>query len=102
MRAGYRFKCRRDFFAAGTEFARALGILGDGAFKLFAHACLKADRASGRMVFERADLARRLGKSRSALGRHLRELVRAGVCELETASNQHGGSVLVLRAAYWP
>ena len=102
MRAGHRLKGRRGFFAAGTKFARALGILGDGTFSLFAHACLKADCDSGRMVFERANLARRLGKSRSAVGCHLRELVRAGVCELETDPNQHGGSVLVLRAAYWP
>ena len=92
MRAGYRLKRRRGFFAAGTEFARAPGILGDGTFKLFAHVCLKADHGSGRMVFERTDLARRLEKNRSALGRHLRELVRAGVCEPETARNQHGGT----------
>ena len=102
MTARYRLKHRRGFFAAGTEFARALEVLGDGAFKLFVHVCLEADRASGRLAFERADLARRLGKSRSALGRHLRELVRAGVCELETAPNQHRGSVLGVRAAYWP
>ena len=102
MRTVCRLKRRRGFFAAGVEFARALDILGDGAFKLFAHICLEAERATGRMVFERAELARRLGKSRSALGRHLRELVRAGVCELETAPNQHRGSVLVVRAAYWP
>ena len=102
MRAGYRLKRRRGFFAAGTEFARALGILGGGALKLFANGCLKADRASGRMVFERADLARRLGTSRSALRRHPRERVRAGVCELETTPNQHGGYGPVLWAAYWP
>ena len=102
MSAGYRLKRRAGFFAAGAEFARALDVLGDGAFKLFAHACLEADRASGRLAFERGELAQRLGKSRSALGRHLRELVRAGVCELETAPNQHRHSVLAVRAEYWP
>ncbi len=102
MPAGYRLKRRRGFFAAGTEFARALGVLGDGAFKLFAHVCLEADRATGRLAFERAELASQLGKSRSALGRHLRELVRAGVCELETAPNQHRHSVLAVQAEYWP
>ncbi len=102
MSARYRLKRRSGFFAAGVEFERALGELGDGAFKLYAHVCLQAERASGRLVFDRAALARRLGKSRNALGRHLRELVRAGVCDLETAPNQHRGSVLAVRDAYWP
>jgi len=35
-------------------------------------------------------------------GRHLRELVRTCVCELETAPNQHRNSVLAVRAEYWP
>lgn len=102
MSAGYRLKRRRGFFAAGAEFERALGELSDGAFKLYAHVCLQAERATGRLVFERSALARRLGKSRSALGRHLRELVRAGVCDLESAPNQHRGSRLAVRDAYWP
>ena len=102
MTVGYQLKHRHGFFAAGIEFSRALSVLGDAAFKIFAHVCLEADRATGRLAFDRADLARRLGKSRSALGRHLRELVCAGVCDLETAPNQHRGSVLVVRAEYWP
>ena len=102
MSTGYRRKHCGDFFAAGAEFQRALETLGDGAFKLYAWTCLHADRVSGRLVFERATLAQRLGRSRSALGRHLRELVQAGVCDLETAPNQHRGSVLAVRAAYWP
>lgn len=91
-----------SFFAAGPEFARALGVLSDGAFKVFAHVCLHAERVSGNLVFERAELASRLGKSCSALGRHLRELVRAGVCELQAAPNQHRASALVVCEAYWP
>ena len=91
-----------SFFAAGPEFARALGVLSDGAFKLFAHVCLHAERVSGKLVFERAELASRLGKSCSVLGRHLRELVRAGVCELQAAPNQHRASALVVCEAYWP
>ena len=102
MSADYRCKAGGGFFAAGQEFERALEALGDGACKVYAWVCLHADRASGRVAFERAGLARRLGKSRSSLGRHLRELVRAGVCELANAPNQHAGSVLVVRAAYWP
>ena len=102
MSAPYRLKRPRGFFAAGAEFESALLALGDGAFKVYAWACLRAERSSGRLAFDRADLARRLGRSRSALGRHLRELARAGVCDLEAAPNQHRGSVLAVRPAYWP
>lgn len=102
MSGVYRRQSEGRFFAAGEEFERALAILGDGAFKVYAWACLHADRASGQLAFERADLARRLGKSRSGLGRHLRELVRSGVCALETAPNQHRRSLLRVQAPYWP
>ena len=95
-------KSRDGFFAAGAEFERALGALGDGAFKVYAWVCLHAERPSGRLAFERAALARSLGKSRSALGRHLRELEGAGVCALESSPNQHRGSALTVRPAYWP
>lgn len=102
MSGAYGRRSRGGFFAAGAEFERALGALGDGAFKVYAWACLHAERPSGRLRFERAELARSLGKSRSALGRHLRELESAGVCELESAPNQHRGSALTVRPAYWP
>lgn len=105
MRTGgsYRLKPRQQgYFAAGEEFRRALGVLGAGPFKLYAWMCLNAERASGRLSFERGALARRLGTSRSTLGRQLRELVQAGVCELERAPNQHRGSRLRVRSRYWP
>ena len=102
MSGACRRKSRGGFFAAGEEFQRALEALSDGAFKVYAWACLHAARPSGRLAFERVELARSLGKSRSALGRHLRELERAGVCDLESAPNQHRGSVLAVRPAYWP
>ena len=69
---------------------------------MFAYVCLHAERSSGRMAFERTELARSVGKSRSALGRCLRELVHKGVCTLEAAPNQHRGSRLQVQAAYWP
>ncbi len=54
------------------------------------------------MDFERSELAREVGKSRSALGRCLRELVSKGVCDLEAVPNQHRGSRLQVRPEYWP
>lgn len=68
---GYRRKQAGSFFAAGGEFGRALGLLGDGAFKVYAWACLHAERPSGELSFESAEVARRLGKSRRTLGRQL-------------------------------
>ena len=100
MRADSRGQPGDGFQAA--RFERALGLLSDPAFKVYAWACLHAERASGRLQFERTGLARQLGKSPSSLGRHLRELVRAGVCELDSAANQHRGSLLLVRPEYWP
>lgn len=97
-----RLKSGGGWFAAGAGFERALGLLSDGAFKVFAHICLHAERNSGELEFARAELAERLGKSRSALGRCLRELVRQDVCELQAAPNQHRRSRVRVRRAWWP
>ena len=51
MSAGYRLKRRSGFFAAGAQFERALGELSDSAFKLYAHVCLQAERATGQLAF---------------------------------------------------
>ena len=82
------------WFAAGAGIERSLSELSDAAFKVFVHVCLRAERASGCLEFQRQDLARAVGKSRSTLGRCLRELAGKGVCELEAAANQHGVSRL--------
>jgi hypothetical protein len=43
-----RLKQERGWFAAGADFRRALGLLSDGAFRLFAWLCLEASRETGR------------------------------------------------------
>ena len=35
------------WFAAGWEFAQAIPLLSDGAFKLYVYVCLRADRRTG-------------------------------------------------------
>ena len=102
MKAACQLKQPRGWFAAGEGFRQALGLLSDGAFKLFAWICLHAERPSGELAFERAALARSLGKSRSALGRHLAELAASRVCEIEPAPNQHRASRLRVLPAFWP
>jgi hypothetical protein len=103
MRQSFRIKPSAGaFFAAGEGFEQALAVLSDPAFKLFAHVCLRARRPAGTLEFERAELARQLGKSRSTLGRCLQELVRQGVCRIEPAANQHRRSRLTVCARFWP
>ena len=80
---------QRVWFAAGPGFERAMGELSDAVFKVLAYVCLRAERGSGCLEFEREGLSREVGKSRSTLGRCLRELAGKQVCELEPAPNQH-------------
>ena len=102
MRPTVRLTQSTGWFAAGAGFERALGALSDAGFKVFAHVCLRAARADGSLEFEREALAQELGKSRSTLGRCLRELAAKGICEVQAASNQHRRSRLRVRPEYWP
>jgi hypothetical protein len=45
-----RLKHPSGWFAAGREVARAIALLSDGAFKLYIHLCLNADRRTGRLT----------------------------------------------------
>src|ERR1035441_4800552 len=51
-----------DEVAAGREVSRALGPLSDGAFKLYIHLCLNADRSTGLLSADHGDLVKALGK----------------------------------------
>ena len=93
---------QRGWFAAGAGLERALGELSDAAFEVFVHVCLRAERAEGCLEFERDGLVRQVGKSRSTLGRCLREFVAKRVCEWEAEPNQYRRSRLRVRPEYWP
>ncbi len=45
------------WFAAGWEFAEAMTTLSDAAFTLFAWLCLNADRHTGRIRDQEAEIA---------------------------------------------
>ena len=90
------------FFAAGRELDQALTLLSDGAFKLFVHVCLHAERATGRLRFRQADLAQRLSKSPRSIGSYLEELRRKGVCEVHAAANQHRTGSIEIADRFWP
>jgi hypothetical protein len=97
-----QLKHPRGWFAAGGEWRQALHRLSDGAFKLFVFVSLEAERASGRLAFRQAQLARTLGKSRRSIGTYLRELEDQGVCRRFSAPNQHADGILEVSEAYWP
>jgi len=69
------------WFAAGREVAQALALLSDGAFKLYMHLCLEADRRTGRAGIELAAWARLLRKDAAAVAVDLDEFQRQGICK---------------------
>jgi hypothetical protein len=69
------------WFAAGREVAQALALLSDGAFKLYMHLCLEADRHTGRVVIKSTELTRILRQDASSLAAGFDELQHRGVCE---------------------
>ena len=68
------------WFAAGREFAQAMTLVSDGAFKLYAHVCLSANRHTGCMVTTRNELARAVKQSPERVATALVELEDRGVC----------------------
>lgn len=90
------------FFAAGREVEQALALLSDGAFKLFVFLCLYAERRNGRLRFRQSDLARRLDKSPRSITTYLRELQCQGICEVQTAANQHQAGWIEIADRFWP
>jgi hypothetical protein len=90
------------WFAAGASFRRALRTLSDGAFKLFAHLCLEADRRTGRLEAVQAELAKATGKSRRIVGKYIEELEHKEVCTVRSGRNQYARTCFEIRDNYWP
>ena len=88
------------WFAAGREFAQAIPLLSDGAFKLYVHVCLKADRHTGRLSTTVDELAHAMTRAPTAVAMNLDELQTCAVCRVI----RNGGSQLVLeiRDRFWP
>ena len=90
------------WFAAGSSFRRALTVLSNGAFRLFALICLEADRQTGCLEASYSDLAKALGKSKRAIGGYVAELENTAVCQITAARNQHGRTAFQVREEFWP
>jgi hypothetical protein len=83
------------WFAAGREVAHATTLLSDGAFKLYLHLCLQADRHTGWVVLNTAEWMAELGKDPAWMEAGLGELHQHKVCE------RHG-SRLEIGDRFWP
>ncbi len=90
------------WFAAGASFRRALADLSDGAFKLFAHICLEADRRTGRYEAVQGELAGAIDKSRRIVGKYVEELEAKRVCSVRRGANQYARTRFEIRDEYWP
>ncbi|MGA2118591.1 MAG: hypothetical protein ABSH56_28020 [Bryobacteraceae bacterium] len=69
------------WFAAGREVAQALALLFDGAFKLYLHLRLQADRHTAQGVLNLTELTRVLRKDPATIEACLGELQLHQVCE---------------------
>lgn len=90
------------WFAAGDSFQRALNVLSDGAFKLFAFLCLEADRRSGRHQATQKQLAAALRKSKRIIGSYVTELQQKEICNVHLGKNQYAPTVYEISDSYWP
>jgi len=99
---GAKLKNPTGWFAAGQEVVRAGGILSDGAFRLYIHLCLSADRSTGRLRAGHADLAKALRKSRRSVVTYLEELRTLDVCTIRSGVNQHAIGEIEICDAFWP
>jgi hypothetical protein len=88
------------WFAAGREFSQALTLLSDGAFKLYVHVCLSADRRSGHLRAPLDHLARVMKKPPEAVAGDLGELEKQAVCSMTW--DDQGNPVLEVCDRFWP
>jgi len=100
--AKLRIKEPVGWFVAGEGFRYALGLLSDGAFKLFAYLSLQADRRTGRMTATHKELAAALGKSKRVVGTYVAELEAKEVCTVLSGKNQFMATVYEISDRYWP
>jgi hypothetical protein len=83
------------WFAAGREVTLAMTLLSDGAFKLYLHLCLQADRHTARVVLNTAKWIEVLGKDAAWIETCLGELYGTNVCGC------HGDRVEICDR-FWP
>jgi hypothetical protein len=97
-----RLKQPTGWFAASDGFREALELLSDGAFRLFVHLCLEADRRTGRVLTSYSELAREISRSRRVVVSYVSELDQKSICIIRAGRNQHSRSLIEVSDRYWP
>lgn len=88
------------WFAAGREFAQALTLLSDGAFKLYVYACLRADRHTGCLLATVDELARATTRAPTTITMNMKELEEQAVCCV--VKEESAMFMLEIRDRFWP
>jgi hypothetical protein len=97
-----RLKNARNWFAAGMEVHLALETLTDGAFKVFMHICLNAERSTGILHTTQVELARNLKKSHGAIRKYLIEMEKAGISRNSFSNSPRTRGSVQISSPYWP
>jgi hypothetical protein len=97
-----KLKNPKNWFAAGEEMQKAMNLLTDGAFKIFAYICLHARRDTGTLEINQTQLARNLRKSQGNIRKNLRELQNTGVCKVQLTQSRHIKGTIEINPEYWP
>jgi len=95
-------KQKAGWFPAGDAFRKALAILSDGAFRLFAYLCLEADWRTGQFQSTHKELALAMGKSKRAMGSYIAELEAREICRVNPGKNQFAHTTFEISDSYWP
>lgn len=91
------------WLAAGEGFRRALQLLSDPGFKLFAHLSLQACRITGCVQTTADDLAKALNKSTETIEIAIDELRQKSVCSVRPAKRQQPSLMaFFICDEYWP
>jgi hypothetical protein len=102
MSSPLRLKNARNWFAAGMEVQRALETLTDGAFKVFMHVCLNAERSTGILHTTQVELARNLKKSHGTIRKYLVEMEKASISMNSFSNSPRTRGSVQISPAYWP
>jgi hypothetical protein len=97
-----RLKNARNWFAAGMEVQLALETLTDGAFKVFMHICLNAERSTGTLHTTQVELARNLKKSHGSIRKYLVEMEKAGIIRNSFSNSPRTRGSVQVSPPYWP
>jgi hypothetical protein len=98
-----KLKNPAGWLAAGEGFRRALQLLSDGGFKLFAHLSLQACRITGCVQTTPDDLAKALNQSRETIEIVIDELRQKRVCSVRPAKKQQPSLMAFsICDEYWP